>query len=58
MVKLLRCHDVFPGCSAEVRADSEEEVLQRAAEHAVSVHGAKELDEATVQSIKAKIRAA
>ena len=58
MAKLLRCHDVFPGCSAEVRADSDEELLQQAAEHAASVHGAKQLDEATVQSIKTKIRAA
>ena len=58
MAKLLRCHDVFPGCSAEVRADTEEELLRQAAEHAASVHGAKQLDEATVQSIKAQIRTA
>ena len=58
MAKLLRCHDVFPGCSAEVRADTEENVLQQAAEHAASVHGVKQLDDATVQTIKAQIRAA
>ena len=58
MAKLLRCHDVFPGCSAEVRADTEEELLRQAAEHAASVHGVKQLDEAAVKSIKAQIRPA
>ena len=58
MAKLLRCRDVFPGCSTEVRADTEEELLRQAAEHAASAHGVKQLDEAMVQSIKAQVRAA
>ena len=58
MAKLLRCHDVFPGCSAEVRANTDEEVLRQAAQHAASAHGVKQLDDASVQTIKAKIRAA
>ena len=58
MAKLLRCQDVFPGCSAEVRANTEEEVLRQAAQHAASAHGVKQLDDASVQTIKAKIRAA
>jgi len=58
MTKVLRCHDVFPGCSAEVRADSEEEALRQAAEHAASEHGVRQLDSATIQAVKSKIRAA
>ena len=58
MAKLLRCHDVFPGCSAEVRADTDDDVLRQAAQHAASAHGVKQLDDATVESIKAQIRAA
>ena len=58
MAKLLRCQDVFPGCSAEVRADTEKDVLRQAAQHAASVHGVKQFDAATVQTIKAQIRAA
>ena len=58
MAKLLRCQDIFPGCSAEVRANTEEEVLRQAAQHAASAHGVKQLDDASVQTIKAKIRAA
>jgi predicted small metal-binding protein len=58
MAKLLRCQDVFPGCSAEVRADTEQDVLREAAQHAAAVHGVKQLDDATVQTIKAQIRAA
>ena len=58
MAKLLRCQDVFPGCSAEVRADTDEDILRQAAQHAASAHGVKQLDDATVQTIKAQIRAA
>jgi predicted small metal-binding protein len=58
MAKLLRCQDVFPGCSAEVRANTDEEVLRQAVQHAASAHGVKQLDDATVQTIKAQIRAA
>ena len=57
MAKLLRCHDIFPGCPAEVRAETEEEILRHAAEHAAAAHGVKELDEATVQTLRKGIRA-
>ncbi len=57
MAKLLRCHDIFPGCPAEVRAETEEEILRHAAEHAAAAHGVKEIDEATVQTVRERIRA-
>lgn len=56
MAKMLRCHDVFPGCDAEVHTETEEELLRHATEHAASVHGVKELDEKTIESIKSKVR--
>jgi predicted small metal-binding protein len=39
MAKVLRCGDVVPGCDFEMSGNSEEEVLQKAAEHAKTDHG-------------------
>jgi predicted small metal-binding protein len=39
MAKLLRCRDVGMDCPKEVRADTEEELLKLAAEHAENDHG-------------------
>ncbi len=38
-MKVLRCRDAGFACEHEIRAESEEEVLQQAAEHAQTVHG-------------------
>ena len=37
-MKLLRCRDAGFDCDHEVRAESEEELLQQVAEHATTVH--------------------
>ena len=37
-MKLLRCREVGFDCEHEIRAESETEVLQQAAEHAQAVH--------------------
>jgi len=58
MSKLLRCADIFPGCAAEVRADSDDEVLRQAAEHARAAHGVERVDDATAAKVKAAIRRA
>ncbi len=39
MAKVLRCRDLGMNCSSEVRADTEEELLKLAAEHAERDHG-------------------
>jgi predicted small metal-binding protein len=40
MAKVLKCGDVKPGCVAEIRGNSEEEVLRKAAaEHTKAEHG-------------------
>ena len=55
-VKELRCNDVGFSCDAVVRADTEDEVLRQGAEHARKVHGIEKLDDATVRTIRSKIR--
>ena len=55
MTKTLRCGDVVPGCSAEVRANTDEEVLRQAAEHARTEHGIEQLDDATAERIRSAI---
>ena len=44
------------GCPAEVTADSEEEVLRQAAEHARVDHGMAEIDDATLAKVQGAIR--
>lgn len=58
MPKILRCHDVFPGCTTEVRADTDDEILRQAAEHAQRVHGVETVDDTTVEKVRAAIRPA
>ena len=38
MAKVLKCGDVVPGCNAEIKGDSEHDVLRKAAEHAKTAH--------------------
>jgi len=38
MAKVLRCRDVGMDCDFIARADSEEELLKKAAEHAAKTH--------------------
>lgn len=55
MAKVLRCDVIFLGCGHVVRAESEEELLRLAAEHAKQVHGVTEIDEATLRKVRAAI---
>ena len=43
MAKVLRCRDVGMDCDFEVRAETEEEVLKNATEHASEDHNMKEI---------------
>jgi predicted small metal-binding protein len=58
MDKVLRCGELFPGCSVVARGGSEEEVLKQAAEHAKRDHGVTQIDAATLAKVKAAIRPA
>ena len=43
MVKILKCEEVNPACNFEAVGDSDEEVLQNAAEHARIVHNIRKI---------------
>lgn len=58
MAKVLRCGELFPGCSIEARAETEDELLKQAAEHARRDHGVASIDPATLAKVKAAIRSA
>lgn len=55
MAKQLNCADVGFDCGAQINADTEDEVMAQAAEHAKSVHGMSETD---VQEHEGAIRGA
>jgi predicted small metal-binding protein len=55
MTKVLRCGDMMHGCDYVARAESEDELLQKAAQHAREAHGITVSPE-IVQAIKTKIR--
>ena len=56
MGKVLRCGDLFPGCSIEARGETEEEILKQAAEHAKRDHGVVQIDAGALAKVKAAIR--
>lgn len=58
MAKVLRCGELFPGCSIEARGETEEDVLKQAAEHARRDHGVTQIDAGTLAKVKAAIRTA
>ena len=56
MAKVLKCGDVVPGCDYEMRGNSEEEVLQRAAEHAKADHGMDNVPPEILDKVRGAIR--
>lgn len=55
-MKTLRCRDVGFDCDAVMRAETEEEIFQQAAEHAKTAHNLSEISEQAVEAIRAVIR--
>jgi predicted small metal-binding protein len=57
MAKILECAKVDPasGCQHIIRGETEEEVLQKAAEHAKE-HGIREVTPELIAHVKANIR--
>jgi predicted small metal-binding protein len=55
MARELRCADVGFDCEGVITADTDEEVMTQAAQHAREVHGLDEIDDATAQQIQAQI---
>ncbi len=55
-MKVLRCRDLGFDCDGVMRAETEEEVLQQATEHAKTVHNLSEISQQAVEKIHALIR--
>lgn len=56
MAKVIRCRDVGFDCDHAIRAETAEEALQQAAEHAKSEHGLEEVTPEVVAKVKAVMR--
>lgn len=56
MATVIHCRDVGFDCDGVIRAETEEEALQQAAEHAKSVHGLEEVTPEVVEKVKAAMR--
>lgn len=54
MTKRLDCP--MEGCTAHIEAETEEDVMTQAEEHAKNAHPNMEFDEETVERIRSKIR--
>jgi predicted small metal-binding protein len=55
MTKVLKCGDVVPGCDFEIRGNSEDEVLQQAAEHAKTGHGLENIPPEVTEKVRGAI---
>ena len=56
MEKVIRCRDVGFDCNGVIKAKTEDEALKLAAEHAIKVHGLKEITPEIVAKVKSVIR--
>ena len=55
MAKELACRDIGMDCTAVMRADTEAELLTKAADHAKTVHHITTLDDTTMAKVRAAI---
>jgi predicted small metal-binding protein len=56
MEKLFRCKDIGNRCGFEVRGGTEEEVLQKASEHAKTAHSMSDTTKSLVERLRIAIR--
>ena len=56
MAKVLRCSDIGMDCDFVARAETEEEILRKAAEHAETTHNMKEIPEEVLSKVRTAIR--
>ncbi|MFQ5857779.1 MAG: DUF1059 domain-containing protein [Anaerolineae bacterium] len=56
MAKVLRCRDVGMDCDFVARAETEEEILEKVAEHAQTVHNMDEIPEEVLAKVRSVIR--
>ena len=56
MSKTFACKDIGLECDFEANAESEEELMQKIAEHAKEAHNMEQIDEATMAKVEAAIK--
>jgi predicted small metal-binding protein len=56
MTKVLRCNDVVGSCDFVARGESEQDILQQAAEHARSAHQVNEVTLELAEKVRSAIR--
>jgi predicted small metal-binding protein len=56
MAKVLRCRDVGMDCDYAARAETEEEILKKVAEHAGTTHNMTEIPEEVLAKVRAAIQ--
>lgn len=56
MEKVIRCRDVGFDCDGVIKAKTEDEALRLAAEHAMKVHGVKDITPEIIRKVKSVIR--
>jgi len=56
MAKMLRCRDVGVDCDGVIRAETEEELMGKVAEHAKTAHGITEISPELAAKVKAAIK--
>ena len=56
MEKVIHCRDVGFDCDGVIRAETEEEALKMAAEHANKAHGVQDVTPEMVEKIKSVMR--
>ncbi|NBB74206.1 MAG: DUF1059 domain-containing protein [Bacteroidetes bacterium] len=56
MATVLRCKDVGFDCDGVIRAETEEEALQQAAQHAKEAHGLDEVTDEIIAQVQAAMR--
>jgi len=56
MAKMLRCRDIGVDCDGVIRAETEEELMRKVAEHAKTVHGMSQISPDMGAKVKAAIK--
>lgn len=55
-MKILACGSIVPGCDAEFRAETEQEILGQVAAHAEAEHGISDMSPELAGQVRANIR--
>ena len=56
MAKIIRCRDVGMDCDFEARAETEEKLMKKVAEHAGTTHDMTEIPEEVLTKVRAAIK--